>query len=298
MSHIFGIATVLMATVYAGASLVLRSRFDAKDALAALADPGVSILQGVPTMFTRILGEVQGHGKTHAPRLRYLYTGGAALDPTLKREIESHFGLPLHHGYGITEYAGSLFITDIDAPRADSAAGRAVEGVELRIGSIESGAPAPGERGDIFVRGPGVMLGYYRDPVQTAQALLPGGWLATGDIGCLDEGGALSLVGRSKDLIIRSGFNVYPLEVESVINAWPGVRLSAVVGRVQADRNEEVVAFVEALPGASIDIPGLMAHLRTQLAPYKQPAQIIPIDAIPTTVSGKIQKQPLRERLL
>lgn len=298
MSHIFGIATVLMATVYAGASLVLRSRFDAKDALAALADPGVSILQGVPTMFTRILGEVQGHGKTHAPRLRYLYTGGAALDPTLKREIESHFGQPLHHGYGITEYAGSLFITDIDAPRSDSAAGRAVEGVELRIGSIESGAPAPGERGDIFVRGPGVMLGYYRDPVQTAQALLPGGWLATGDIGCLDEGGALSIVGRSKDLIIRSGFNVYPLEVESVINAWPGVRLSAVVGRVQADRNEEVVAFVEALPGASIDIPGLMAHLRTQLAPYKQPAQIIPIDAIPTTVSGKIQKQPLRERLL
>ena len=119
-----------------------------------------------------------------------------------------------------------------------------------------------------------------------------------GDIGCLDEGGALSIVARSKDLIIRSGFNVYPLEVESVINAWPGVRLSAVVGRVQADKNEEVVAFVEALPGASIDIPGLMAHLRTQLAPYKQPAQIIPIDVIPTTVSGKIQKQPLRARLL
>lgn len=297
MSHIFGIATVLMATVHAGASLVLRSRFDPEDAFKALACPGVSILQGVPTMFSRMMAAAPPKTALRAPALRYVYTGGAALDPTQKRDVERYFGLPMHHGYGITEYAGSMFVTDMDAPRADCSAGFAVDGVELRIGTPDSGAPVPGQRGDILIRGPGVMLGYYRDAAQTAQALLPGGWLHTGDIGYVDADGALFISGRSKDLIIRSGFNVYPIEVESVINAFPGVRLSAVVGRATADQNEEVIAFVEPLPGASLDLRLLMLHLRAQLAPYKRPAQIIPIDTIPTTVSGKILKQPLKERL-
>ncbi|MGY6269882.1 class I adenylate-forming enzyme family protein [Achromobacter denitrificans] len=297
MSHIFGIATVLMATVHAGASLVLRSRFDPEDAFKALACPGVSILQGVPTMFSRMMAAAPPKALLRAPALRYVYTGGAALDPTQKRDVERYFGVPMHHGYGITEYAGSMFITDIDAPRADCSAGFAVEGVELRIGTPDSGKPAPGERGDILIRGPGVMLGYYRDPAQTARALLPGGWLHTGDIGYVDAGGALFISGRSKDLIIRSGFNVYPIEVESVINAFPGVRLSAVVGRPTADQNEEVIAFVEPLAGAALDLRLLALHLRAQLAPYKRPAEIIPIDTIPTTVSGKILKQPLKERL-
>ncbi|MCU6618990.1 acyl--CoA ligase [Achromobacter mucicolens] len=296
MSHIFGIATVLMATLHAGASLVLRSRFDPQDVFKALAHPGVSILQGVPTMFSRLMAAAPPRAELRAPALRYLYTGGAALDPTQKRDAERYFGVPMHHGYGITEYAGSMFITDIDAPRDDCSAGHAVEGVELRIGSPDV-FPEPGTRGDLLIRGPGVMLGYYRNPDQTAQALLPGGWLNTGDIGYLDASGALFIAGRSKDLIIRSGFNVYPIEVESVINAFPGVRLSAVVGRDTADHNEEVIAFVEPLPGATIDTNLLMLHLRAQLAPYKRPAQIIPIETIPTTVSGKILKQPLKERL-
>lgn len=297
MSHIFGIATVLMATLYAGASLVLRSRFDAEDAFKALANPGVTILQGVPTMFSRLLASAPAT-PLQAPGLRYVYTGGAALDPTLKRDAQTYFKVPMHHGYGITEYAGSMFITDIDKPRNDCSAGYAVEGVELRIGSIDSkAASSPGERGDILIRGPGVMLGYYRNPEQTAQALLPGGWLNTGDIGYLDPTGALHIVGRSKDLIIRSGFNVYPIEVEAVINAFPNVRLSAVVGRVVEDSNEEVIAFVEPMPGACVDTARLMEHLRTQLAPYKRPARIELIDSIPTTVSGKILKQPLKERL-
>ena len=297
LSHIFGIATVLMASLQAGASLVLRSRFDPADVFAALAEPGVSILQGVPTMFSRLLAAAPPREALDAPALRYLYTGGAALDPTLKRQAERYFGQPMHHGYGITEYAGSMFITDIDHPRADSAVGHAVEGVEMRLGRPDAAEPAQGERGNILIRGPGVMLGYYRDPEHTSRALLPGGWLDTGDIGYLDADGALFIAGRSKDLIIRSGFNVYPIEVESVINAFPGVRLSAVVGRAEADGNEEVVAFVEPLAGVGVDIPRLMAHLRTQLAPYKRPARIFPIDSIPTTVSGKILKQPLKERL-
>ncbi len=120
MSHIFGIATVLMATLHAGASLFLRPRFDANEVFESLASPGVTILQGVPTMFTRIMAVAPAVGAKPGayPRLRYLYTGGAPLDPTLKREVETLFGQALHHGYGITEYAGSLFITRMEAPRA------------------------------------------------------------------------------------------------------------------------------------------------------------------------------------
>ncbi|MGT2453168.1 class I adenylate-forming enzyme family protein [Cupriavidus basilensis] len=301
LSHIFGIATVLMATLYAGASLVMRPRFDAADVFAALASPGVTMLQGVPTMFTRIMAVARESslesGAAAFPRLRYLYTGGAPLDPTLKRDTEAWFGQPLHHGYGITEYAGSLFITRMDAPRADCSAGYIVEGVEINITNEQGERMPAGERGQIRVRGPGVMRGYFRNTEQTAEALLPGGWLNTGDLGFLGEDGALFIVGRSKDLIIRSGFNVYPIEVESVINAFPGVRQSAVVGRAAADGNEEVVAFVETQPGAKLDLAALEAYLRESLAPYKRPAQIRVIETIPTTASGKLLKQPLRAML-
>jgi acyl-CoA synthetase (AMP-forming)/AMP-acid ligase II len=298
LSHIFGIATVTMATLYAGASLYLRPRFDAREVFAALDTPGITILQGVPTMFTRIMALARESGRAaDFPALRYLYTGGAPLDPTLKREVEAWFGLPLHHGYGITEYAGSLFITRMDAPRADCSAGYIVEGVEIAITDADGNAMPPGERGQIRVRGPGVMRGYYRNPAQTAEALLPGGWLNTGDLGYLGADGALFIVGRSKDLIIRSGFNVYPIEVESVINAFPGVRQSAVVGRATTDGNEEVVAFIEVLPGAAPDRAALDAYLRESLAPYKRPAEIRVIETIPTTASGKLLKQPLRAML-
>lgn len=293
LSHIFGIATVLMATVQVGASLVVRRRFDPEDLLQALETPGLSILQGVPTMYSRLLA---AHPVPPGPsRLRYVYAGGSALDPTLKRQVEHYFGVPMHHGYGITEYAGSLYVTSMDAPRTDCSAGFPLEGVELRLGAPGDPAVAPGESGPIFVRGPGVMLGYYRDPERTRDALLPGGWLCTGDLGRLDADGALFITGRTKDMIIRSGFNVYPLEVEAVINTFPGVKLSAVVGRSEDDGNEEVIAFFEPLKADSVDVEALRLYLREQLAPYKVPARIVPMDAIPTTVSGKIKKQPLRE---
>ncbi|WP_345798733.1 class I adenylate-forming enzyme family protein [Castellaniella sp. MT123] len=293
LSHIFGIATVLMATVQAGASLVVRRRFDPADLLKSLQSPGLSILQGVPTMYSRLLAAFPAPVK--APRLRYVYAGGSALDPTLKQQVEHYFDLPMHHGYGITEYAGSLYVTPMDRPRSDCSAGYPLEGVELRLGVPGTPAVPVGESGAIYVRGPGVMLGYYKDPERTREALLPGGWLCTGDLGRLSADGALFITGRTKDMIIRSGFNVYPLEVEAVINTFPGIKLSAVVGRDTADGNEEVIAFFEPLQAGTVDLDALRAHVRTQLAPYKVPARLVPIDVIPTTVSGKIKKQPLRE---
>ncbi len=293
ISHIFGIATVLLATLHAGASLVLRARFDAHDVTRALTRPGITILQGVPTMFVRLLDTLAGK-TVNAPALRYVYTGGAALDPALKEKVERAFALPMHHGYGITEYAGSMFVTPIDSPRQDTSAGFAVDGVELRIMKNGLAVTMPGEDGDIHIRGPGVMLGYYKDAHQTAQALLPDGWLHTGDIGHVNEEGALFLTGRSKDMIIRSGFNVYPLEVEAVINAFPGIRLSAVLGRRLNDGNEEVIAFYEAERPEQVNQQLLQEFIKARLAPYKRPSRLIHIESIPTTASGKIRKDPLR----
>lgn len=296
MSHIFGLATLLLATFQGGGSLYLVARFNVTDACAALRREAISILQGVPAMFSRILAHLQKQGiaTLHPSRLRYLYTGGGPLEPTLKRNVEAVFGQPLHHGYGMTEYAGSLFITRMDRPRSDCSAGEIVEGAELRIVGASGEPVPPGTPGELWVKGPGVMRGYYRDPAQTAEALRPEGWLNTGDIGRLGPDGALYIVGRTRDLIIRSGFSVYPIEVESVINTHPAVRLSAVVGRPAADGNEEIVAFVELREGETFDAAELHAYLAERLSPYKRPAQIVRVPAIPTTASGKLHKHRLR----
>jgi long-chain acyl-CoA synthetase len=170
-----------------------------------------------------------------------------------------------------------------------------VAGAELRIVDANGAPVSEGEAGELWVRGPGVMRGYYRAPELTAEVIDADGWLNTGDLGRLGPDGALFVVGRTKDLIIRSGFNVYPIEVEAVINTYPAVRQSAVVGRKIADGNEEVVAFVEAKEGETLDKEDLQRYLAARLSAYKRPAQILRIDTIPTTASGKLQKQPLRK---
>ncbi|CAJ96162.1 O-succinylbenzoic acid-CoA ligase MenE or related acyl-CoA synthetase (AMP-forming) [Cupriavidus necator] len=299
MSHVFGLGTLLVSTLQAGASLYLSARFNAADVTAAIRQGAITLLQGVPTMFNRIVAHVRATGTPlqASPRLRYLYTGGGPLDPTLKHDVEAMFGQPLHHGYGMTEYAGSLFVTRMDRPRTDCSAGEIVEGAELRVVGPE-GKPVPqGQPGELWIRGPGVMRGYYRAPDLSAEALRPDGWLNTGDIGRLDPGGALFIVGRTKDLIIRSGFNVYPIEVESVINTHPSVRVSAVIGQPTADGNEEVIAFVEIRDGEKFDAQALHDYLVDRLSPYKRPERILRVASIPTTASGKLLKHQLRQML-
>lgn len=299
MTHIFGLGTVLMSALLVGAGLVMRSRFDPQDVLDALAHEGISNLLGPPTLYGRILGHLDKLGVEHpdCPQLRYLYTGAGPLDPDLKRAIERRFRQPLHHGYGMSEYAGSLCVTAIDSPRDDTATGHPAEGAELRIIVTDDRDAEPGERGEIWMRGPGLMHGYFRDPDATAQVMRPGGWYASGDIGYLGPDGALFVAGRLKELIIRSGFNVYPAEVEGVLNAFPAIHNSAVIGRREADGNEEIVAFIETTPGGGLDRAALDAHLRDRLAPYKRPSRILTIDALPMTGTGKVLKRHLLDRI-
>jgi acyl-CoA synthetase (AMP-forming)/AMP-acid ligase II len=294
MTHIFGLGTVLMASLSGAASLVLRSSFSPADMLQALAHDGVSNLQGPPTMYARLLAHVEEtRTKPTFPQLRYLYTGSAPLDLALKQRVEHMFGQPLHYGYGLSEYAGSVFLTRRGVARDDTSAGYLVDGGEARIVTPDGSDAATGEVGEIWLRGAGLMLGYFRDPDATGQVMRQGGWYASGDLGRLDADGALFVVGRLKEMIIRSGFNVYPAEVEGVLNRFPGVHLSAVVGVPEADGNEAIAAFVELESGAALDQDALQAHLREHLSPYKRPSRITVLDALPTTSTGKILKRAL-----
>jgi len=296
MTHIFGLGTVLTASLYAGASLVMRSRFEPDDVLDAIANHEVSQLQGPPTLFARLVAYMEQHGIAlpPAPKLRYLYAGAGPLDVTLKRRVEAAFGLPLHHGYGLSEYAGSVCVTRLNEARDDTAAGHLLEGAEFRITDPATGKALPaGQRGEIWLRGRGLMPGYFHDPDATQAVMREGGWYASGDIGEQGMDGALFVVDRLKEMIIRSGFNVYPGEVEAVLNAFPAVQRAAVVGRPEADGNEEVLAFVQLRDGASLDAQALQAHLRANLAPYKQPAHVRAVPELPMTGNGKVLKREL-----
>lgn len=295
MTHIFGLGTVLMASLHAGAGLVMRSRFEPADLFDALARLGVSNLQGPPAMYTRLLAWLDEAGIAHpdCPKLRYLYTGSAPLDMALKNAVELRFGQPLHHGYGMSEYAGAVCVTTRGVARRDTSAGYLVDGAQLRIVD-SSGADAPaGERGEIWLRGIGLMPGYLADNAATAQVMRADGWYASGDLGYCAPDGALFVVGRLKEMIIRSGFNVYPGEVEAVLNSFDGIQRSAVVGRRQSDGNEEILAFVEPMAGTVIDMEALQAFIRENLAPYKRPAHVLSIEALPMTHSGKVLKRSL-----
>lgn len=297
LSHIFGIATILLSSLAAGASVYLEPRFTPETCLSALGQHRVSILQGVPTLFNRLLAYLQEKDiQPFHPALRYLYAGGGSLDPTLKQRLEAAFGLPLHHGYGMTEYAGSMFMTRIERPRSDCSPGELNPGCEVTIQPITG--EGRGSHGEVWVRGPGNMLGYYRTPELTEAALTKGGWLRTGDLGYLAADGALRIVGRSKDMIKRSGFAIYPLEIESEANRHPAVKLSAAVGIPSSEQGEEdIVVFVEAHAGSPVDAGELMQFLKDRLAAYKRPQRIVPVAAIPLTANGKIRKHELKALL-
>ncbi|RWU17088.1 long-chain fatty acid--CoA ligase [Pseudomonas alkylphenolica] len=295
ISHVFGLTAVCLASLFSGAALQLQGRFDAEELARALAEDGVTLMQGVPAMFARLLEFADQQGiELRAPRLRFLYAGGSPLDMSLKETVEQRFGVPLHNGYGLTESSPTVSQTRIDAPRRDTSVGRPIPGLEiLLLDNARHSAVARGEVGELWVRGPNVMKGYYRAARQTAQVLTADGWLNTGDLARQDDEGALFIVGRSKELIIRSGFNVYPPEVEAVLNAYPGVVLSAVVGRPVAG-NEEVVAFVQVADAARFDVQALTAHLAEHLSPYKRPSHVRVLSTLPCAASGKVLKHQLK----
>ena len=298
MSHVFGLSSVCMGSLYNGACLYSVPRFDAPAMLEALDKERITVLQGVPAMYSRTLEYLRRQGASLvAPALGYMSAGGSPLDSDTKQRVEAIFGLPLHNGYGLTEASPTISQTRIDDRFDSNTVGAVLPLLEYRLAPLEAGGnQTPGDDGigELWVRGPNVMKGYFRQPEATRACLSDDGWLNTGDIARVDDHGQLYIVGRSKELIIRSGFNIYPPDVEAVINEHPDVTLSAVVGR-QVAGNEEVVAFIQCEPGACVDEATLRAFIAERLSPYKRPSTLVMMESLPATASGKILKGRLRD---
>jgi acyl-CoA synthetase (AMP-forming)/AMP-acid ligase II len=292
VSHILGLTGVLLGTLLAGGTVYLTSRFDPAHLLGALKKDGLSVMLGAPSLYA-LLAEYAERKKQvpiDAPALRLISSAGAPLDAATKSTAESCFAQTLHNGYGITECGPSISLTALDAPRSDCAVGRILPGIRTRVVDPEGKDVAAGQAGELWVHSPGVMKGYYRAPEETAQAV-SGGWFKTGDLARVEDGN-LFIVGRCKEMIIRFGFNVYPAEIEAVLNAHPDVARSAVIGR-NSDSSEEVLAFVQPVSGSNLAEQDLADFAAAQLAPYKRPSRIVIVPALPMSPAGKILKSEL-----
>src|SRR5271163_4265388 len=273
MSHAVGLSVVLLGTLLSGATLYLAPRFDPVAALATLERGRLTIVLGVPAMFALLADYAKAKGLSgplKSPALRIISSSGAPLQAAVKAAVESLFGMTLHNGYGVTECSPTIAQARVEEPRSDLSVGRILPGVEIRLVGTDGKRVGDGEVGELSVRGPNVAKGYYRAPEETAAAIDPAGWFNTRDLARL-EGGYLFIVGRTKELIVRFGMNVYPAEVEAVLNTHPEVVRSAVIGRtVQgADGGEEVIAFVQLSPGSTATVAEVADHAARNLAPYK-----------------------------
>ncbi len=276
--HVHGLGVGLCGALCAGASVVLRPRFDPDDVAARCAEGGITQFFAVPTIYQRLLSE----GRAAALRgLRLLVSGSAPLPAALATELAVRTGqLPLER-YGMTE---TVMLTShpYDGPRKPGTVGFPLPGVEVRLASS----------GEVQVRGPNVIGGYWERPDANAEAFTDDGWFRTGDLGRIDDDGYLVLEGRSKELIITGGYNVYPREVEEALGTHPDVREVAVVGRPSERWGEEVTAVVVALRPVAVE--ELRAHAAGQLAPYKVPKRIEFADELPRNALGKVLRAELR----
>jgi acyl-CoA synthetase (AMP-forming)/AMP-acid ligase II len=298
MCHVTGLSMQFLGTLLSGATLYLIPRFDPMKARAALEKNRLTVLYGVPFLYSQFLeyAHLRELKSLYFPDLRLMTSSGAPLLPHVKAAVEDLFGLPLYNGYGVSECSPIISITRPGAPRSDSA-GPPYPGVEVKIMGQDRREVAEGEIGELWVRGPNVMKGYYRAPELTAGSINCDGWFNTQDLARI-ENGNIFVVGRTKELIIRFGFNVYPIEVEDVLNTYPGVARTAVIGLSDDKTGEqEVVALVQLTPDSEATILDLSKYAAQNLAAYKRPTTIRIVTELPLNPSGKVMKRELAKKI-
>lgn len=293
--HSFGQVVLMDTGVLVGATSVLLPRFDAATALRLMQQHRVTFFAGVPSMYWGLL-HAAAEGVDLAAvsgALRLAVSGGSALPLQVLRDFEARFDVPILEGYGLSETSPVASFNQLERERKPGSVGTPVWGVEMRIVDGDDRPLPAGEAGEIVIRGHNVMKGYYRRPEANAEALR-GGWFHTGDVGTMDEDGFFYIVDRTKDMIIRGGFNVYPREVEEVMMTHPAISLVAVVGVPHEELGEEIKAFVVPAPGHEPTAEEIIAWCREQLAAYKYPRAVELRAALPMTATGKILKRELR----
>lgn len=290
--HVFGLNTVLGVALREGGTAVLVERFDPHSTLEQIADHGVTMLTAVPTMW-EAWADLRDARPDAMATVRVAVSGAAALDPEVRRAVRARFGVDLTEGYGLTE-ASPAVTSGFGHDAPDGSIGVPLPGVAVRLVDSEGEDALVGDPGEIWVKGPNVFPGYWNDEEATRAALTPDGWLRTGDVAVVDDHGFLSLVDRVKDVIIVSGFNVYPAEVEDVLMQHPGVEAAAVVAVPHPHSGEAVRAFVVVDDGTHVDEVELADHAARHLARYKCPSTITFVDEIPQSVTGKVLRRALR----
>jgi long-chain acyl-CoA synthetase len=290
--HVFGLNVMLGLTLAAGAQLVLVDRFDPLGAIDLIAAKQITVVAGAPQMWHAWAYALDA-GAGAMASVRLALSGADRLPDATYERIRQRFGLRIREGYGLTEASPTVTSAlGTDAP--PGSIGRPLPGIELRVVDPDGDDVFVGDPGEIWVRGPNVFQGYWGEPEATAKALSPQGWLRTGDLAVVDDVGTLHIVDRVKDLIIVSGFNVHPAEVESVIREFPGVIDVGVVGVPDPRSGETIKAFVVLDAGGSADAAALLAHCSRQMARYKCPSAIEFVSEMPKGLSGKLLRRQLR----
>jgi malonyl-CoA/methylmalonyl-CoA synthetase len=291
--HSHGLFVACNVTLTAGGSMIFLPKLDPDQIFRFL--PEATTMMGVPTFYVRLLQDARLTQAATA-HIRLFVSGSAPLLAETHTEWERRTGHKVLERYGMTE-TNMNTSNPYDGPRVPGSVGPPLPGVEIRIADPETGAPmSEGEIGMIELKGPNVFKGYWRMPEKTAAEFRQDGFFITGDLGFIDAAGYVTIVGRGKDLVISGGFNVYPKEVESEIDALPGVDESAVIGVPHPDFGEGVTAVCTLKPGAAVCEAEVLAALADRLAKYKQPKRVFFVDALPRNTMGKVQKNMLREQ--
>ncbi|WP_433709256.1 class I adenylate-forming enzyme family protein [Nocardia sp. CA-084685] len=290
--HVNGIVVSILTPLLAGASVVIAGRFDPRTFFDLVESERPTFFSGVPTIYS-ILAALPDGVRPDTSSLRFAVCGAAPASAELLTRFEARYGFSLIEGYGLSEGTCGTTINPLTGPRRAGTVGLPFPGQEIRIVDDSGTEVAPGVDGELVVRGPNVMRGYLGRPDDTARVIVDG-WLHTGDVGHVDVEGYLTLVGRSKDMIIRGGENIYPKEIEDVLVDDPSVLEAAVIGVPDEKWGEIVVAYVQPRPDSAIDSAALKALCAERLTPYKRPTSFIVMDAIPKNAVGKIDKGSLR----
>jgi long-chain acyl-CoA synthetase len=291
--HVFGLTSGLTSTTRVGAALTLLPRFDAGKALEMIQRDRVTTFLGVPTMYAAMLHHPDA-SSFDMSSLELCVSGGAAMPVEVLKTFEETFDCKILEGYGLSETCAIASFNRPDIERKPGSIGLPVQGVEMRLVDQDGHDVAQGDVGEILIRGPVVMSGYWNRPEATAEAIDEDGWLHTGDLAKQDEDGYFFIVDRKKELIIRGGFNIYPREIEEVLYEHPAIREVAVVGIPDDSLGEEVGAAVALKPGASATAEDVQSFAKERVAAYKYPRRIWFVEQLPKGSTGKVLKREIR----
>lgn len=294
--HTTGQTVQMNTNMFGGNRTILLSRFDPLATLEAMAKEKVNFWIGVPTMYWALLKYVEENDYDLTEIKKHLNvptSGGAPMPVEVMKDFERVFGIRILEGYGLSETSPLACFNHFERPSKPGTVGQAILGVDVRCFDDDDNEVAPGTRGEVVIRGPNVMKGYYKRPEATAEAFR-NGWFHTGDIGIIDEDGYLAIVDRKKDMILRGGYNIYPRELEEIIITHPAVSLCAVIGIPDDRLGEEVKAFVVLKQGAELSEDAFIEWCRGQFAANKYPRYVEFRSELPIGGTGKIFKRALR----